>query len=212
MAIFSPCLSSRRPDLALKLARINARNGDTCLIVDGRNGEFLSAQGFSCETTLQEAINQQRSIEDAVYVKPNAAFAAISLGAHGLDSAIGTLAALSLDYDWVYVLSPDGCTPAHVRLAGASDVSLMAYDTHCDQFMRAYWMIDAIRRRFPRFDPYLLSYGRRSDAAETSQLLTKTICEFLGAPPPYMGHVSNNAVICPLVEAMQTDLQVSLVA
>ena len=99
----------------------------------------------------------------------------------------------SLSYDWVFVVPPAGCTPAHVRLAAAADVSLLGYDTAEDNFMRAYWMIDAVRRRDPKFDPVILSMGTRQDAVETALMLTDTVREHLGAPPPYAGHAENNA-------------------
>jgi len=47
-----------------------------------------------------------------------------------------------------------------------------------------------VRRRDPRFDPVILSVGTRNDAVETALMLTDTVREHLGAPPPYAGHAS----------------------
>jgi len=62
-----------------------------------------------------------------------------------------------------------------------------AYDTQGDSFMRAFWMMEALRRRSPHFDPLILSTGEKSDAVETAFMLSETVREHLGAPPPYAG-------------------------
>ena len=143
---------------------------------------------------------------DAQYVTSNDHFTAIAAGDATLETVLGSLAALSLDYDWVFVATDSGCTPAHIRLTGAADVSLMAYDTHADHFMRAYWMIDACRRRYPGFDPLLMSMGKTEDAAETGALLRGNIAEFLGAAPPYIGHAGTVGHISNTLKAMVRDL------
>ena len=116
----------------------------------------------------------------------------------------------------MFVVPPAGCTPAHVRLAAAADVSLLGYDTSGDKFMRAYWMIDAVRRRDPRFDPVLLSMGSRQDAVETALMLTDIVREHLGAPPPYAGHAENEpqykAMAQRLIEQMKEQSTRSKVA
>jgi len=93
--------------------------------------------------------------------------------------------------------------PAHVRLASAADVSLLAYDTRADKFMRAYWMIEAVRHRDPKFDPVVLSMGERADAVETALMLTDTVREHLGAPPPYAGHAEDGPVAERLIKRMR---------
>jgi len=67
----------------------------------------------------------------------------------------------------------------------------MAYATEGDNFMRAFWMIDALRRPAPHFDPLILSTGDKSDAVETAFMLTETVRDHLGAPPPYAGHADD---------------------
>jgi hypothetical protein len=146
------------------------------------------------------------------YITSNEHFTAAAAGDADLDTALGSLAALSLSYDWVFVVPPAGCTPAHVRLASASDISLLAYDTASDNFMRAYWMIEAVRRRDPKFDPVVLSMGHRADAVETALMLTDTVREHLGAPPPYAGHVEDGPVAERLIERMRDLVERSKVA
>lgn len=69
--------------------------------------------------------------------------------------------------------------------------------------MRAFWMIDAVRRRTPNFDPLLLSTGEKSDAVETAFMLSETIREHLGAPPPYAGHLDDLHLEARLLEQMR---------
>ena len=111
-----------------------------------------------------------------------------------MDMVLGSMAALSLSYDWVFVAMPAGCTPAHIRLASAADVGILAYDTHADKFMRAYWMMEAIRSRAPKFDPLILAAGSAAEASETASMLSHTLKNFLGAPPPYAGHISDQGI------------------
>ena len=146
------------------------------------------------------------------YVTSNEHFTAAAAGDADLDTALGSLAALSLSYDWVFVVPRTGCTPAHVRLASAADVSLLAYDTASDNFMRAYWMIEAVRRRDPKFDPVILSMGDRSDAVETALMLTDTVREHLGAPPPYSGHAEDGPIAERLIQHMRDIAEQSKVA
>ena len=87
--------------------------------------------------------------------------------------------------------TPIGCTPAHVRLGAAADVSIMTYSAEADHFMRAYWMMEAMRARAPKFDPLVLSTGPQVEAVESALLLSDTIRKFLGAPPPYAGHLTD---------------------
>lgn len=180
-------------ELALALGRKAASHGETVMMLDCQQGAMMHAAGIIYHKTIYDALYHDADLRDVTYVTSNEHFTAAAAGDVDLDEALGSLAALSLSYDWVFVLPPVGCTPAHVRLAAAADVSLLTYDTTGDKFMRAYWMIDAIRQREPRFDPVLLSMGPRADAVETALMLTDTVREHLGAPPPYAGHAENNA-------------------
>jgi len=168
-------------ELALKLGRHAASFGETVLMLDCNDGAMMEAAGVIYNKTIYDVLYDDADLRDVKYVTSNEHFTAAAAGDADLDTALGSLAALSLSYDWVFVVPPAGCSPAHVRLASASDVSLLAYDTASDNFMRAYWMVEAVRRRDPKFDPVVLSMGGRADAVETALMLTDTVREHLGA-------------------------------
>ena len=199
-------------NLALKLGRHAASFGETVLMLDCNDGAMMDAAGVIYNKTIYDVLYNEAELRDVKYVTSNEHFTAAAAGEADLDTALGSLAALSLSYDWVFVVPPAGCTPAHVRLASVSDVSLLAYDTRSDNFMRAYWMIEAVRRRDPKFDPVILSMGNRSDAVETALMLTDTVREHLGAPPPYAGHAEDGPVAQRLIERMRDIAERSQVA
>jgi len=155
-------------DMALSLGRHAASLGETVLVLDAVGGQLLRKAGIIYARDLSDVARGTCELRDALYVTSNEHFTAATIGDQSLDTALGLLAALSLSYDWVFAVPDAGCTPAHVRLASASDVSIMSYDTSGDGFMRAFWMIEAVRRRAPRFDPLILSTGPRDDAVETA--------------------------------------------
>jgi MinD-like ATPase involved in chromosome partitioning or flagellar assembly len=199
-------------ELALKLGRHAASFGETVLMLDCNGGQMMKAAGIIYNKTIYDVLYDDADLQDVKYVTSNEHFTAAAAGEADLDLALGSLAALSLSYDWVFVVPPAGCTPAHVRLASASDVSLLAYDTASDNFMRAYWMIEAVRRRNPKFDPVILSMGERMDAVETALMLTDTVREHLGAPPPYAGHAQDGPIAERLIERMRDLAERSKVA
>lgn len=199
-------------ELALKLGRHAASFGETVLMLDCNDGAMMDAAGIIYHKTIYDVLYNNADLRDVRYVTSNEHFTAAASGKADLDTALGSLAALSLSYDWVFVVPPIGCTPAHVRLASASDVSLLAYDTASDNFMRAYWMIEAVRRRDPKFDPVVLSMGNRADAVETALMLTDTVREHLGAPPPYGGHAEDGPVAERLIDRMRDIAERSKVA
>ena len=190
-------------EIALKLGRKAASYGETVLMLDAVDGEMLRHAGIVYSRTLDDIANGTANIEDALFVTSNEHFTAGAVGPAGLENALGLLAALSLSYDWVFVVPKKGCEPAHVRLGGASDVSVISYATQGDNFMRAFWMIDAVRRRSPHFDPLILSTGEKSDAVETALMLSDTVREHLGAPPPYAGHMEDLHLETRLLEQMR---------
>jgi len=190
-------------DIALKLGRKAASFGETVLMLDAVNGELMRHAGIVYSRTLGDITNGTAEIQDALFVTSNEHFTAGTVGPAGLENALGLLAALSLSYDWVFVVPKQGCEPAHVRLGNASDVSMISYDTQGDAFMRAFWMIDALRRRTPRYDPLILSTGQKSDAVETAMMLSETVREHLGAPPPYAGHIDDLHLETRLLEQMR---------
>ncbi len=190
-------------DLAVRLGRKAASFGETVLILDAVDGALMDQAGIIYARTLDDVAKGTASTQDALYITSNEHFTAGAVGAGGLENALGLLAALSLSYDWVFVVPKSGCEIGHVRLGQASDVSVIAYDTGGDQFMRAYWMIDALRSRSPNFDPLILSTGVKSDAVETAFMLSETIREHLGAPPPYAGHSADLHIEARLLEQMR---------
>lgn len=190
-------------DLALSLGRKAASLGETVLLLDAIDGELMNRAGIIYARTLEDVANETAAPEDALYVTSNEHFTAGAVGHGGLEKALGLLAALSLSYDWVFVVPKTGCEAEHVRLGHASDVSVLSYDTQGDQFMRAYWMMDAMRRRSFNFDPFILSMGQNGDAVETAFMLSEVIREHLGAPPPYAGHADDVQVTSRLLEQMR---------
>jgi len=174
--------------LTLSLAKAAAARGETVLMIDCVDGELLQTAGIIYHKTLADVFFRDANMRDVKYVTSNEHFTALAAGKMSLDILLGSLAALSQEYDWVFVGVRQGCTPAHIRLASASDSSVICYSTASDDFMRAYWMIDAIRRRHPGYDPLLMSFGERQYANETALMLIETVKEFLGAPPTYIGH------------------------
>ncbi len=194
VSIFSANENLAEDQLTLALAKTAAARGETVLMLDCKNGELMDHAGIVYNKTLADVIYNDAEIGDVKYVTANEHFTAAAAGDLPLESVLGSLAALSLEYDWVFVGVPSGCTPEHVRLAGASDVNLLAFDSESDRFMRAYWMIDAVRRHYPNYDPQLVSFGNPLDAVSASTMLNDTINEFLGAPPPYVGHGVSNVM------------------
>ena len=195
--------SDETATLALKLGRKAASFGETVLILDAVDGALMNQAGIIYGRTLEDVANGTAKPQDALYVTSNEHFTAGAVGSDNLDTALGLLAALSLSYDWVFVVPKAGCETGHVRLGQASDVSVMAYHTQGDQFMRAFWMVDALRRKAPKFDPLILSTGEKCDAVETAFMLSETIREHLGAPPPYAGHADDLHIEARLLEQLR---------
>lgn len=177
--------------LTLALAKAAAANGETVLVLDCQDGALMEAAGIVYNKTLDDVIYNGADISDVKYITSNEHYTAVAAGPSGLEVILGSMAAMSLSYDWVFVGTPQGCTPAHVRLAAAADISLLAYDTNGDKFMRAYWMMESVRSRAPKFDPFFISSGDRAEAVETALMLSETVREFLGAPPTYAGHMTD---------------------
>jgi len=190
-------------DIALKLGRKAASHGETVLMLDAVDGAMLQAAGIVYSRTLDDISAGTAEIQDALFVTSNEHFTAGAVGPAGLENALGLLASLSMSYDWVFVVPKAGCEPAHIRLGSASDVSVISYSSQGDKFMRAFWMIDALRRRTPQFDPLILSTGEKSDAVETAFMLSETVREHLGAPPPYAGHMDDLHLEARLLEQMR---------
>lgn len=192
VSLFTPCGNCDETiELALKLGRKAASYGETVLILDAVNGELMNKAGIIYARTLKDVANGTADQKDALYVTSNEHFTAAALGQDYLDKALGLIAAMSLSYDWVFVVPKAGCETAHIHMGQASDISIMTYHTQSDRFMRAFWMVDALRRKSPKFDPLILSTGEKSDAVETALMLSETIREHLGAPPPYAGHLDD---------------------
>jgi len=169
------------------LSRTAAARGETVLMLDCMDGALMKTAGIVTGKTLGDVLYRGADIRDAKYVAHNDHYTAACAGDANLDALLGSLAALSLKYDWVFVATEAGCTPAHVRLAGAADTALLAFSSESDKFMRAYWMLNAIRARAPKFDPLIIAEGEQADSFETYDMLRHTVSEFLGAPPALGG-------------------------
>ena len=109
-------------------------------------------------------------LRDALFVTSNEHFSADVIRPEGLADALGTMTVLSLSYDWVFAVGSAGLSPAQASLAAGADICLLGYDTRVDGF-RAYWMIDAMRRRNRLWDPVTLSLGPICDSVEIALML-----------------------------------------
>lgn len=198
--------------LSLALSKRAAARGETVLMLDALGGGLMKDAGIVFNKTLGDVIYRGDNIRDVKYVTSNEHFTACACGDAPIDVVLGSMAALSLSYDWVFVAMPAGCTPAHVRLAAAADASILAYDTHADRFMRAYWMMEAVRSRAPKFDPVVLSAGERADAQATASMLLDTLKTFLGAPPPYAGHIEDTDIHRRLLDQIKHEISRKAVA
>ena len=189
--------------LALRMARFAVSQGETVLLLDGRDGELMDKAGIVYARTLSDAVRGDCALRDCLYVTANEHFSASALGDMPLHDAVGTFASLSLDYDWVFAVPQMGLSQAVARLAAASDAAVVAFESERDLFMRAYWIIDAIRARNPRFDPHTVSYGAREDAVESALLLDATVRDHLGGSPVYSGHESDRDRVETLLQSMR---------
>lgn len=196
-------------ELVMALAKAAAQSGESVLIIDCDAGDIMPALGITPKATLQDVIDDTASIADAKHITQDGRMSVAIAGLAPLESLLGALAAMSLAHDWVFILPSSGCTPAHVRLAAAADQSLLAFDSRADRFMRAYWMLDAIRTRAPKCDPLIVTRGPEPEAAIAYDLFAGTVREFLGAPPSLCGHIEDanisDETARGLLKSMQND-------
>lgn len=183
-----PSCHAQLINATLRLAREAASRGETVLLLDGTDGALMESAGILYSRTLDDFISGTCELRDALFVTSNEHFSAGVIQPDGLSDALGTMAALSLSYDWVFAVGPAGLSPAQARLAAGADSCLLGYDTRSDGFMRAYWTVDAVRRRNRRWDPVTLSLGPTQDAVETALMLRDVVRDHLGAPAAYGGH------------------------
>lgn len=201
-------------ELVIALSKAAAARGETVLMLDQMGGRLMKKAGIVVGATLADVLSGNAKMADAKYVNNNEHFTAVSTGGADLEILLGSLAALSLSYDWVFIGTSAGCTPAHVRLAAASDAALLMYHADGDKFMRAYWMLDAVRARVRKFDPLMIAQlnqkkGDEADGFETYDLLADTVRQFLGAAPALGGILETPeaaAELAPvLLEALRQD-------
>jgi len=198
--------------LTLSLAKAAASRGETVLLIDAQGGDMMKQAGVIYLKTFADVLSGTAQLRDVQYITSNEHFTAMALGDLDWSEALGSISALSLEYDWVFIATPVGCTPAHVNLASAADMALILFDSSDAQFMRAYWMLEAIRQRDPMFDPLFVAAGPREDAVETAGLLRETVRSFLGAAPDYMGHMSHPSMAHWLLQAIRKSTDRSQVA
>lgn len=188
--VLTPLESVCPLEVTLKLAKAFAARGESVLMIDARDGALLQHAGIIYARTLGDVLYRRANIADAKYITSNEHFTACAAGDANLSALLGSIAALSLAYDWTFIAAESGCTPAHVGLAAAADDSIMMMGTQSDDFMRSYWMIDAVRARQPKFDPIMVADGQ--DGEEVFGLLSGTVQNFLGAAPHYGGAVTDD--------------------
>lgn len=195
------------------LAQTAASHGETVLMLDIAGGTLMEKAGIITGTSLGDVLHRNGQLRDAKYIDKNEHFTAANAGDASLEDLLGSIAALSLNYDWVFVAVEAGCTPAHVRLAAAADGAVMNFMSTGDQFMRAYWMMDAIRARAPKFDPLMLVHGPQAESFEAYDMFSATIGEFLGAAPALGGivepHDQSSSLAAVLLSAMRVEADVT---
>ena len=198
--------------LTLSLAKAAASRGETVLLIDAQDGLMMDMAGVIYHATFADVLAGRAKLRDTQYITSNEHFTLMALGDIDWASTLGSLSALSLEYDWVFIAAPSGCTPAHVNLATAADMALILFDADDAEFMRAYWMLEAIRQRDPMFDPLLVASGPLDEAVETADLLRDTVRSFLGAAPDYMGHMNHPSMAHWLLQSIRKSTQPSQVA
>ena len=189
--------------LTLSLARAAASRGETVLVIDAQNGQLMHQAGIIYLKTLADVLAGTATLKDAQYVTCNEHFSVMCLGGADWSHCLGSIGAMSLDYDWTFIATPSGCTPVHVNLATACDTALMLFNSENAEFMRAYWMLEAIRYRDPRFDPILIGDGPVDQANETAGLLRETVRSYLGAAPNYLGHINHPSMAHWILQSMR---------
>lgn len=199
-----PSCHAQLIDATLRLARMAASRGETVLLLDGTDGALMEAAGVLYSRTLDDYLNGTCQLRDALFVTSNEHFSAGVIKPEGLSDALGTVAGLSLSYDWVFAVGPAGLSPAQACLAAGADVCLLGYDTRVDGFMRAYWTIDSVRRRNRLWDPVTLSLGPMADSVETALMLRDIVRDHLGAPAPYGGHALDANLPTAVLEKMRS--------
>lgn len=187
----------------LRLAREAASRGETVLLLDGTNGALMESAGILYSRTLDDFIDGRCEMRDALFVTANEHFSAGVINSDRLSDTLGTMAGLSLAYDWVFAIGPSGLNSAQARLAAGADICLLGYDTRKDGFMRAYWTLDSIRRRNRHWDPVTVSLGPLEDAAVTALMLRDVVRDHLGAPTPYGGHAMDAGLPVAVLETMR---------
>lgn len=187
----------------VRLAREAASRGETVLLLDGTDGDLMEEAGILYSRTLEHFLAGACELRDALFVTANEHFSATVIHPDNLSEGLGTMAALSLSYDWVFAVGPAGLSPAQAALAAGSDICLLGYDTRVDGFMRGYWTIDAVRRRNRLWDPITLSLGPTVDAKETAQMLREVVRDHLGAPAPHGGHALDAALPTDVLAMMR---------
>lgn len=193
--------------VAYQLSRTAATRGETVLMLDVMDGALVGKAGIVANRTLGDVLYRNADIRDAKYVSYNEHFTAASAGDADLEEILGSLAMFSLGYDWVFIGTAAGCTPAHVKLAGAADTALLLYGADGSRFMRAYRMLDVIRARLPKFDPLLLISGAENQGFESYDLLTGTVNEGLGSAPALAGLIEQAEEISTLAPTLLETLR-----
>ena len=169
--------------LTINLALCAAQSGKSVLIIDCDRGHSFTHFGLSPKNTLDDVLKGRADIRDTKHIVADGRLTLTRGGNIDLEDMLGALAAMSLSHDWVFVIPKSGCTPAHVRLAAAADHALLMFDSAGDRFMRAYWMLDAIRSRAPKCDPLMICSGSEEEGQEAYELFAGTVRDFLGGPP-----------------------------
>ncbi|MEL6686910.1 MAG: hypothetical protein AAFP97_04745 [Pseudomonadota bacterium] len=188
----------------LRLARHAASLGETVLLLDGTDGALMESAGVLYSRTLDDFIDGRCQLRDALFVTANEHFSAGVIRPERLADALGTMAGLSLAYDWVFAVGPAGLSPAQASLSAGADICLLGYDTRVDGFMRAFWAMESVRRRNRLWDPVTLSLGPLDDAAVTALMLRDVVRDHLGAPTPYGGHALDAGLPTNVLEKMRT--------
>ena len=201
------------PGLALRMGRFAASLGETALVLDARGGEVLRRGGIVAARTLAQATRGECALRDCTFVTANEHFCAAELGDLSVGEAAGTLAALSLDFDWVFAVPPVGLSRGTAKLAAGADATVLAFDAEAEgdqgagdgdaPWLHPFWVVEAVRARHARFDPHVVAYGGKGRALEAALALDGAVRARLGGPGLFAGHEGDPDRVEHLLDAMR---------
>lgn len=188
VSIFSANKELPLKKLALALANGVKEYGHQAIILTEFSEEiFQMISSDSGETYTEVQIDKLNSIDLETLDDNASTIYVCNTKSIALEDIPFKYSFLKKKFHWVFACHSDGCTPSHIKLLSNSDSSLLLYSTISDEFMRAYWFLEAVSRKgISLGNTLLIACG--SDDMEHDQLtqhqLNDTLEEFLDNPAP----------------------------